>query len=369
MHILIACRAIDNMAGGVERQALALCNEMIKRGHQVSLLTLDQAGAKAFYPLDQNVTWHQLNMGNAKHAASWSLRLKRMKKIRDIMAADKPDVILAFQQGMFLTLRLYLAGLGIPVIGAERESPYRFDHTSDGKHKNLIFQTFRLAPAITVQCASYINAYPKYLRHKIHVIPNPVFPAPASGKKIAQKSDQKILLCVGRLSYQKNQTALLKAFANLKDETKDWKLLLAGEGEDRAKLETLIHDLELTNKVEMPGAIQNVSALYHSADLLCIPSRWEGFPNVLGESLSHGLPAIGYENCGGVCDLINDGENGLLATGNGDIGSLTQTLKTAITNDDLRAKLQSKTVQSIQDYAPERIYNLWEYTLKKLANT
>ena len=68
----------------------------------------------------------------------------------------------------------------------------------------------------------------------------------------------------------------------------------------------------------MEGAVTDVAAEYAAADLFCLPSRWEGFPNTVAEALAHGLPAVAYEGCAGTGDLVEPGENGLLAAGNGD---------------------------------------------------
>jgi len=365
MRIMIACRAIDNMAGGVERQAIALANAMVERGHEVSLLTLDLPMAEAFYDISPSVGWYKLGIGNPKLKASWSMRFSRMKKVRDIVEEFGPDVILAFQQGMFLTLRLYTMCMKVPVVAAERESPYRYDFIREGKHRNFIFQTFRLAPHITVQCESYIEAYPRYLRSKIAVIPNSVFPASHYAASAGQVGKEKILLCVGRLGYQKNQLVLLAAFAELAQDFSDWNLVLAGEGEGQEAIEKAIKDLGLSGRVRLLGAVKDVSGLYADAHALCIPSRWEGFPNVLGEALAHGLPAVGFEGCGGVRDLINQDENGLLAQGNDNAKTLREALFVIMQNDEKRQVMGKNAIRSVQQYVPEKIYSQWEEFLKK----
>ena len=355
------------MAGGVERQAIALANEMTNREHQVSLLTLDPEGSQAFYEIDPSVEWHKLSLGDPKEKAGWSMRFKRMKKVRSIMKDFRPDMILAFQQGMFLTLRLYTMGMGIPVVGAERESPFRYDFLEAGKHRHLIFQTFRLAPHITVQCESYVNAYPRYLRPKITVIPNAIFPANKFAEPAGKNNQEKTLLCVGRLGYQKNQDVLIDAFAKLAPDFPNWDLVLAGEGEGRRNTEEQIEKLALNERVQLLGAVKDVSSLYASAHALCIPSRWEGFPNVLGEALAHGLPAVGYDGCGGVCDLIDHGENGLLAEGNDQVESLYKALQDMMSEDENRNSMGKNAVKSVEPYQPEKIYDQWEEFFQRVC--
>lgn len=369
MKLLIVCRSFNNMAGGIERMATALMNDMCERGHEVSLLTWDLEGAESFYELHPNITWYNVNLGTHDEKASWSLRLKRMKRMRHLLNAANPDIVLAFQHGTFLSTRLYSAGQGFPIIAAEREAPSRFDHLKAGKWQWLIYQSFRLAKNITIQCKSYIEDYPDYLRNKIMAIPNPVFPATHFANPQGNDDDRKKLISVGRLGYQKNQSALLKAFAQIKDQFPDWDLLLAGEGGDRNTLEQEIQSLDLTKQVFLLGAVKDIKSLYCASHLSCLSARWEGFPNVIAESLSHGLPAVGYAGCAGTRDLIEDGVNGLLAEGNGNPDTLAQALATMMSNPDLRGQMGKAGIESMKEFVPKSIFDRWEIFLTGAVKT
>lgn len=367
MKILFACRQFEGAAGGVERQAIAMMNELMARGHEIHLLTWDREGAKAFYPMDPAICWHQLAMGDPKKKAGLGLRLARAQRVRAVVKASGAAVVLAFQQGTFLSMRLYTLGLGVPVIAAERESPYRYDFIREGRHRDFIFQGFRLAVRVTIQCESYRESYPAYLRDKIVTIPNPVFPAEKFAAPAGTESGRKTLLCVGRLSFAKNQSVLLRAFAQIAAVCPDWDVVLAGEGEDREKLEDESRRLGLAGRVSFLGAVKDVTVLYETAHLFCLPSRWEGFPNALAEALAHGLPAVGFAGCGGVRDLIIDDENGLLADGMDDAESLAETLKRLMCDDARRTVMGEAAVQSVKPYAPSLVYNRWEALLTEVG--
>lgn len=96
---------------------------------------------------------------------------------------------------------------------------------------------------------------------------------------------------VGRLTKQKNWQSLLRAFEYLDDKDK-WELLLCGDGEDRAKVDRTIHDLGLEDQVKVLGYQDNVYPLMQQADVLILPSWYEGMPNVFLEALKIGLPTI-----------------------------------------------------------------------------
>ena len=174
MRLVIACRAIDNMAGGVvERQAIALANEMARRGHTVLLLTLDMPDAQAFYQIDRTIEWYRFGFSNAGQKAGWGLRLRRMINIRALMKAVKPEAILAFQDGMFTTLLAYTLGMRIPLIASERETPCRYDFVKYATPpKWVVFNLYRFARSVTTQCPSYLKAYPESIANKITVVPN-----------------------------------------------------------------------------------------------------------------------------------------------------------------------------------------------------
>ena len=135
---------------------------------------------------------------------------------------------------------------------------------------------------------------------------------------------------------------------------------MAGEGEDRAALEAEIRALNLEARISLPGAVRNTAALYCAAHLSCLPARWEGFPNAIAESLAHGLPAVGFAGCAGTRDLVTHGVNGLLASGNGDPDALAHVLRTAMGDNDLRVQMGAAGVESVNSFAPERIFNQWE---------
>ncbi len=352
------------MAGGVERQAIALANEMAARGHDVSLLTLDHEGAEAFYDISEGVSWYKLGMGDPTVRASWSLRFKRMGKVRSIMRDFKPDVILAFQDGMFTTLFLYTLGLCIPIIAAERETPHRYDYVKYCKPRSFTFALYRHARNVTVQCESYVSSYAKALQKKMVVIPNSVYPAVKHAAPGGETGKDKIILCVGRLTYQKNQQVLLEAFSQLHEKHPDWRVQLVGAGDQDIQIKGKVEALGVTDKVEFVGAVRNIADYYAGAHLLCIPSYWEGFPNVLAEGLAHGLPAIGYEKCGGIKDLIEQNSNGLIAEGNNNMQSLKEALDQMMGDDEMRTRMGAEAIESVKQYAPRVVYDKWEIFLK-----
>ncbi len=361
MRLMFSARAIENMAGGVERIISKIMNEMVRRGHQVHLLTLDAKGAQAFYQLTNEIVWHQLDTGNPYQVAGNHTRIIRALKIRNLVSRVRPDVMVGFQDGPFMALSLYTLSLGIPVIAAERNAPTRFNHTTAGwKQKLMAFNAFRLAKSITVQFDSYKKLYPEYLHDKIVHIPNPVDPTQQWAHPSQPKNGRYELLSVGRLSYQKNYETLITAFAQISDQFPEWDLVIWGEGEERSKLEQLVKKNNLSHRINMPGKTSDTSKVYANANLFCLPSLWEGFPNALAEAAAHGLPLAGFSDCCGVNELIKENHTGSLAAGINNPDTLSRTLSDLMSNPEKRASLGEKARFAMTSYTPDHVMDNWE---------
>ena len=367
MKILFVGRKFDGVAGGLERMAIQLMNAMSARGHDISLLTWDQPGAQTHYPLDPSVVWKMLGLGDAMQKASWRLRWQRQVRIREIVKKLKPDVIIGYQQGAFLTVRIAIVGLGIPIIASERNAPQRFDHLRAGRYRQFVYLSFLFAKRITVQFDSYRDAYPRYLRKRIVPIPNAVAAAKDFAKPAGEEGQPKTLLFVGHLAYQKHPQVLIEAFAQIAAQFPEWTLQMLGKGEYHAELETLVAARGLQERVRFLGLSREIERFYCQAHLFAMPSRWEGFPNALAEALAHGLPAVGFADCAGVNQLIVSGENGLLAPGNGDADSLAQALTQLMAAPHTRQKMGFAARGLVEGYQPDPIFDRWDALFRETA--
>lgn len=119
-------------------------------------------------------------------------------------------------------------------------------------------------------------------------------------------------LFLGRLVEQKDPATLLRAVRILALAGKPFQLLLAGEGPLRGELEELACRLEIAERVRFLGNRNDVDRLLTSADVLAMPSRFEGLPMAALEAMSHGLPVVGCE-APGVKDAVLHNVNGWLA--------------------------------------------------------
>jgi colanic acid/amylovoran biosynthesis glycosyltransferase len=122
-----------------------------------------------------------------------------------------------------------------------------------------------------------------------------------------------VMLAVGRLHPVKDHVFLVRACRLLKNRDVPFVCMIAGEGPERAAIETLIRDLDLRGEIRLVGHLsqQQLDSCYASADLVVLTSRSEGIPLVLMEAMAHGISVLAPAITG-IPELVLDGKNGFL---------------------------------------------------------
>ncbi len=133
-----------------------------------------------------------------------------------------------------------------------------------------------------------------------------------------------VILGVGRLEQQKDFPTLLRAFAALQARRPS-RLVILGEGRERAALEALSAELGVAERVALPGHVDNPFAWMRQADLFVLSSAWEGFGNVLAEALAVGTPVVSTDCPSGPREILADGRYGPLVPV-GDVAALVEAM-------------------------------------------
>ena len=139
---------------------------------------------------------------------------------------------------------------------------------------------------------------------------------------------------VGRLSGEKAFDVLIRSVHDLLRKGLDVRLVVVGEGGERANLERLVADLGLQDRVSLPGWQADVRGYFEAMDVYALSSLREGLPNVVLEAMALEVPVVATR-VNGVPRLIQDGRNGLLVEA-GDQAGLTAALDGLLTNESLR---------------------------------
>jgi glycosyltransferase involved in cell wall biosynthesis len=123
--------------------------------------------------------------------------------------------------------------------------------------------------------------------------------------------DAPLIGCVGVLSPDKGQEWLIRALAELRKEFPTAKLLLAGDGPCRERLQKLAQEAGVSNAVIFAGFVTDVESVYAALDVFLLPSFFEALSNALMSAMAHAIPSIAF-NLGGPAEVIEDGKSGLL---------------------------------------------------------
>ncbi len=127
--------------------------------------------------------------------------------------------------------------------------------------------------------------------------------------------NQFVVGAVGRLEPEKAFDVLLQAVSKLHSTGCDVKLVIVGEGSDRSRLESMAHELNLADRVLLPGWQSDVRRYFEAMDLFALSSLREGLPNVLLEAMALGVPCVATR-INGIPRLISDAVNGRLVSPN-----------------------------------------------------
>ena len=141
----------------------------------------------------------------------------------------------------------------------------------------------------------------------------------------------KVVLSVGRLTRQKNYRMLIEAFAKVRLEYEEARLIIIGEGEERKALESHISKLALTDSVSLLGWLKNPYPYMYNCDVFALSSDYEGLPNVLIEALICECNVVSTDCPHGSAEILKNGKFGALVP-TGDSNAMANAIKNAFSN-------------------------------------
>jgi glycosyltransferase involved in cell wall biosynthesis len=365
MRILLAISSLG--AGGAERVMTLLAGALAVREHEVWLVTLTRP-ADDFFTADARVRRVGLGlMGDSPDMLRglWA-NVRRLRALRRTVVAVRPDAVLSFITSMNVLTILACTGLRVRVVVSERVDPAA--HAENRIWTELRSLLYQGADAVVVQTGAIASWFRQRLGKRAHivVIPNPVAPASDRGFAAAHTGDRqsgRFLLAAGRLAQQKGFDLLIRAFAAATARTQQLQLVIAGEGPEGQSLRDLAAGLGVGEQVSFPGQVSDLGVLMKTAVAFILPSRYEGFPNVLLEALASGLPCIAADAPGGTREILGDGAYGLLVPPQ-DLRALTEAIDLIAADSDLRARYAKSGPAAIERYRLERVVVEWERLLQ-----
>lgn len=343
-------------AGGSEHIVSQLCNHFAGRGWTVTLLAFEDKAARPYYQHDHAVRIIPLGMKPERRgfvAAARAMRT-RQRLLRKAFEVVKPDLVVSFLTRTNILSVLAARGLGLPVIVSERNNPAL--QKVGAIWGALRRWTYPRAAGLVTMTSGAMRYFHGFAPANTWVIPNP---ASLPERPAERLSDGRTIGAVGRLVPQKGFDLLLAAFAQVARAAPGWRLVIWGEGPDRAALEAQRDRLGLTDRVDLPGVTTAPGDWIARSDMFVLSSRFEGWGLVVGEAMASGLPVVSFDCEWGPTEMIEHDRSGLLVPG-GDVDALAAALTGLCLDDDHRNRLGRQAVTAMQRFSPPQVLASWE---------
>jgi glycosyltransferase involved in cell wall biosynthesis len=360
MRILVISGIWPPDVGGPATHAPEAAAELSRRGHDVVVLTT-AARPPSERPFPVRWVPRSLPPG-ARHAAVGAL-VARLSSRADVIYATSMIGRSAFAARAPLVVKI----AGDPAYERSlRRDLYsgtlaEFQSASLGRRASAL----RRWRTLTARRAAHLLCPSEFLRsivvgwgipsERVGLLPNPIPSIPHLRSREELRASFAVgagplVVFAGRLTRAKDLGVLLAAMERLEDAT----LLVAGDGELRAELET-----RASARIRFLGALprDRVLELFAAADVAALSSAWENFPHTLVEALAVGTPVVATR-VGGVPEIVDDGENGVLVPP-GDAAAFADALRRCLGDERLRAN----AAPSVSRFSPQLVFDELEAIL------
>jgi glycosyltransferase involved in cell wall biosynthesis len=199
--------------------------------------------------------------------------------------------------------------------------------------------------------------------HRIAVVHNAVrtrhpVRAEASSRQrkidLAVSPDEKLILCIGRLSKEKAQMDMVGAILHLRKTRPNLavRLMILGDGPERERIRQAIQSAGLEKNVTLAGHLKDLTPYYEAADVVAIPSLSEGSPNVLLEAMAFGVPVVATR-VGGIPEIVAHEETALLAPAQ-DVVAMAAGIDRLLSDPVAASAVAGRAFEKVErEYSPE----------------
>jgi glycosyltransferase involved in cell wall biosynthesis len=350
--------------GGAERVASLLCNYWVEHGHDVTALTFEGVGDEQIYRLDERVMLRGIDALNRNSQLTSRIRInvRRLSRLRAYLKAFQPDTVVAFTTEANVVAIWSALGLGVPVVVSERNQP---DRPGLGRFTRAARRlSYPLATALVVQTDAIADWSRARFTGPVHVLPNPVRLASWGAARAERRTKQ--IVAAGRLVQQKGFDVLIASFGALADVYPDWQLVIYGDGVERGTLEAEARRHALGERIMLPGIRKDMSAALAAADLFVLPSRYEGYPNVLLEALASGCAVVATDCPGASAEILGGGKYGVLVKP-GNVTALTTGLECMMSDESLRQRFATQACEAVSALDVDTVGRRWLELFASLA--
>ena len=357
--------------GGVAKVLTNLANALSEQGYTVEILLLINE-REHFYPLNPNIKVH--NIDTFSHWA-WKICEFNVKHLRFIPKIRNINAYI-YHIGVFLMLRnwinknqqnydtiisaWYKLSSFLSLNKKANRKTIAWEHvtyqTGGILFNDILRRYYKNLKGIVCINSPAINYYQKF--NKTYFIPNIIGEPFENQPEIYFENKENLISFVGRLDREKNVIALLEIFkkANV---SKDWKLQIIGDGNERVNLEKFVEENQLQDRVIFYGTktSDEILELLRKSKIFGFTSLKEALPTVLVESMFCGNAIVSYNCDYGPSDIINE-KNGFLINLNNQQAFKTA-LEKLINDKSLMNKMAQNSISYSQEWKKEEVLKKW----------
>lgn len=365
MMRLAYCIHALNLSGGIERVLTTKANYLADvLGYEVHIITARQKGRKEFFKLSERIVRHDLDANDRMFL------FKYRKRLEALLERIRPDVTVSVCDNSLYAVTKCSDG-------SVKLGEFHFSHEKflmkygTGAFGRLYasLRTKRLERAVrkldrfVVLTKADKEDWMK-VRPDVDQIYNPL---PFVSDEVSPLT-RKRCIAAGRLEGQKNFKDLVEAWKTVDSRHPDWKLSVYGDGSQREALQKQIEESGLSGKVILEGRTNDIRKELIDSACLVMSSRFEGFPMILLEALTAGLPIVSYDCPKGPSEIVTIGANGYLAKV-GDTATLAQGICSVIAGEELRRRFGAESKRRSLDYTLERTMERWDRLFTSLLTS
>ena len=360
--------------GGVEKAIISMANLFAER-YDVRLYSVYKMPGGPVMPVDERVSVRYL-LRDVPNRDEWHAAIRRRdakvfwresRRALRILTGKRRAVrkiIRNVTEGVLITTR-HEDNLPLSKYGAKQVlkiGQLHHDHNFEKKYLRGFRYGYRnldvlclLTPQLVEEAAQVMKGYNSHTR--LVYMPNFLERYPAS---VSFENREKTVLAVGRVTAVKRFDLLAEQFVSLHERAPDWRLRILGGGEDLERIRRYVAEHNAESYIDLPGQTDNaaVQSEMLRASLYAMSSSSEGFPFVLLEAQSCGLPIVAYDVRVGPGFLVKDGETGRLVP-EGERAEFEDSLVSLMGDEETRRRMGEKAVEHAALFTREKIAEKW----------
>lgn len=348
--------------GGAERVCATIASALAQRGWNVTLLTLNAKKMTLASDLNERVKLKNLGVDKARSAIFPLVRYLKQFDVERLVVFSyeltpiaaiaryfmrRPPVLIArninsITRKLATEKSLWLKSVVLPLVGFFYTRVDLIINQCEAMRADLL--TYK--PSLESNSAFIYNPVNEGIRKQGEAMLSNNVPR------------ENYILCVGRLVEQKSLHYAISAFAQVVKNHPSLRLKIIGTGPLEAALKDLAVQLDVMDNVDFEGFKSNVADYYAKAQLTLLSSTYEGFPNVLLESLALGTPVVSFDCKSGPKEIISSSDAGELVK-QGDVAELATSILKQLNKNVPR----SRVIRTIRPFTIDKVISQWEAVL------